>query len=421
MGAAYQKAMILYSHRRYAEAEVEFGKALAEDPRNEMALAHLALCLASQRKFHRAAEVADLAIEAAPESSFAYYVAATVHNRFGDLVRAKRSARQALTLSPQDSSYFALLASIERRLRNPQDALRYAEEGLRLLPMHKDCGIARAEALVDLGRSEEAAASLSTFLADNPELPHTHAARGVALMAASRPHEALHHFREALRLDPNLASAREGYCEAVKCRNPLYRALSRSLWRMGKSPGAFLIVLITGMFCVLLAAYTGNHDGVRGTSIGFRLGCAAAGLLLWFPVIALLLSEALLRLHPVFRHMMTLRQRIAADATFVMIGAVGVGILTGWLTGKLWLATLLTDVALLGIPLARRLEAVSKTTPPPNRSQLTMFFWGYFAIATFMTGMASEGYMLALVLAGFMTMTLAAVGFLISLDVRGLS
>ena len=420
MGAAYQKAMLLYAHRRYADAEVEFANALAENPRDELALSHLALCLAKQRKLRRAAEVAELAIEAAPESSFPRYVSAVVQYDLGDLPRANRLIRQAIKLSPLNADYFALLALSEPRLRNPRGALQWAEEGLRLDPTQKDCGIARAEALIDLGRSEEAAESLSTYLADDPELPNAHAARGWALLSACRPRAALPHFREALRLDPNFGFARDGYVEVLKRRNPLYRVAASGEERLKKSPIACLAIFCGGILCVLAGAYTGDHDGMRGISVGFRVACACVGALLWFPVLAGLISDAAFRIHPVLRHSLTLRRRISGDAALVLMIAVTFGLVTGWLTGRLWLATLVTDVGLLGIPLMRKLEVRSNGTPPPDRAQLRAVFWGQFLAAILATGVASDGSLAALAISGFLCMLLGGIGYLLAIDVRGL-
>ncbi|HEY2586641.1 MAG TPA: tetratricopeptide repeat protein [Tepidisphaeraceae bacterium] len=411
--------MILYGHRRYAEAEVEFANALAEDPRNGMALAHLALCLANRRKYRRAAEVADLAIEASPASSFAHYVAAAVRYDAGELGRARQSIRRALALSPEDPSYLAVLAAIELRAGHSQAGLRCAEQGLSLDPVHTGCGIRRAEALIQLGRSHEAAKCLEAFLADNPEQPDTHAARGWALLAASRPSQAFSHFREALRLNPNCGYAREGYLEAIKSRSPLYRAAARSLRRAPRNPRGFGAMLIVGAFCALAAVYTGDHDGVKGTSTGFRLGCAAAAALLWFPLLALPLSNVFVRIHPILRYAMTPRQRILGDAALVLILAIGAGILTGAMTGQLWLATIVTDVALLGIPLARWLEVPSAAMPATIMRRRQAVLWGHFLAAILIAGIASNGSITALGCSGLSTILLALTCFVFAIDPRG--
>lgn len=420
MGPAYQKAMLLYAHRRYADAEVEFGNALAENPRDELALSHLALCLAKRRKFRRAVEAAQRAIEASPASHFAHYVAAAVRCNLGEFRKARGSIREALRLRPEDATCLEISSAIDLRTGHPKAALQSAEHGLSLDPTHKGCGIRRAEALIQLGRPQEAARSLEHFLADDPEHPNTHAARGWALLAASRPKQALSHFREALRLDPNCGFAREGYLEAVKSRNPVYRAAARSIGRAPRNPRGYGAMLLVGAFCALAAAFTGDHDGAKGTSTGFRLGCAAVALLLWFPTLALQLSNALARMHPILRFTLTPRQRVSGDAAVVLVIAVGAGALTGALTGKLWLATIVADVALLGMPLARRVEVPSPAMPTPVIRQRQAMLWGHFLAAVVAACVASDGSITALGVSGVLTILLALVCFVVAIDVRGL-
>ena len=53
-------------------------------------------------------------------------------------------------------------------------------------------------------------------LGRNPENAHTNANQGWSLLHGGQPGKALEHFREALRLDPDLEFARAGMVEALK-------------------------------------------------------------------------------------------------------------------------------------------------------------------------------------------------------------
>ena len=56
----------------------------------------------------------------------------------------------------------------------------------------------------------------------------------MGVLHQAQPKAALEHFREALRLDPNLQYAQAGIVEALKARNPIYRwMLGYFLW-MGR-------------------------------------------------------------------------------------------------------------------------------------------------------------------------------------------
>jgi tetratricopeptide (TPR) repeat protein len=87
-------------------------------------------------------------------------------------------------------------------------------------------------ALVKLGRRTEAGAALGDALSRDPEDALTHANQGWTLLEQRQPDKALEHFREALRLDPNLEWAREGIVEGLKARHFLYRQMLRYFLRM---------------------------------------------------------------------------------------------------------------------------------------------------------------------------------------------
>jgi hypothetical protein len=102
-------------------------------------------------------------------------------------------------------------------------------------------------ALTKLGRQTDAVASVDAALGRNPDDALAHANKGWALMHQRQPREALNHFREALRIDPNFEYAQQGIVEALKARNPLYRiVLAYFLWMARLSPGARWGVILGG-------------------------------------------------------------------------------------------------------------------------------------------------------------------------------
>ncbi|MHC5542215.1 tetratricopeptide repeat protein, partial [Singulisphaera rosea] len=71
-------------------------------------------------------------------------------------------------------------------------------------------------------------------LADDPENALTHANQGWALLHQGNHTLALEHFREALRLDPELEWARVGIVESLKARHLVYRIMLRFFLWMGR-------------------------------------------------------------------------------------------------------------------------------------------------------------------------------------------
>src|SRR6185436_32555 len=143
---------------------------------------------------------------------------------------------EALRLDPYEPGYFAVLASLHYQQRRWKDALAAADQGLAIDPEHNTCLNLRAQALIKLGDKGAAADTIGEALARRPDDPLTHASQGWALLEKGDPKQAMIHFREALRLKPDLEFARIGIIEAMKARNFVYRwLLAYFLW-MAKLP-----------------------------------------------------------------------------------------------------------------------------------------------------------------------------------------
>jgi len=220
-----QRALLLQSQGRLVDAERELRLALSTDPDNAYAHSMLALCLAEQKRFPEASEEATSATGMAPDLSFAHYVRAKVmydRHRYDDSLEA---IGQAIEREPFDPNYHGLQSAIHLEKGQWTLALESAEQGLESDPDHDVCTNLRAMSLVKLGRRDEADATIDGALERNPEDAFAHANHGWAMLNRARHQPALEHFREALRLDPQLEWARAGVVEAMKARNVVYRTL----------------------------------------------------------------------------------------------------------------------------------------------------------------------------------------------------
>ncbi len=225
MSARLDRVGVLMQQSRFKLAEQELRQELAEDPHQPYAHAMLALCLAGEKKYAEAQREAGAAVHLAPDLAYCHYVLASVladQDRFAD---AEPVAREALRLDPEDADYYALLSRIQLGRRRWPEALAAAEQGLQLDADHVGCTNLRALALVKLNRREEAGATIVAALARDPENAVTHANQGWTLLQRHQPEKAMEHFREALRLDPELDWARSGIVEALKARHFIYRLM----------------------------------------------------------------------------------------------------------------------------------------------------------------------------------------------------
>jgi tetratricopeptide (TPR) repeat protein len=246
MSAHIERAQILLQQSRAADAEREAMLALAQAPDHPLAHAYLALSRSEQGKLGPAEEAARQAVALAPDVAFFHYVLGVVLHRQDKDAEAQRAVEEAIRLVPEEESHFALLSSIHLARRDWAAALEAAERGLALNPEDVQNANLRSMALVRLGRKAEAMETVDYALGREPDNAVSHANQGWNCLHRNDPRRAQDHFREALRLDPDLEYARHGMLEALKARNPVYRGmLAYFLWmarQSGKMQAAFLIV-----------------------------------------------------------------------------------------------------------------------------------------------------------------------------------
>ena len=250
MSAHLQRAILLMEQHRTDLAEQELRLALVEDPNHAHAHALLALCLLRQEKFAPATEEAQQAIGLEPDAAFPQYalsVIMQVRNRFAE---AKAAIDQAVQLEPDDADYWGQLAAIELTTGRWDAALAAADRGLQVDPEHVNCTNLRVQALTKLGRRTDADAAVEAALRRTPDDAFTHANRGWTLLEQGNPAKAMEHFREALRLNPEMDWARAGIVESLKAKHFIYRwMLGYFFWmqrlsgraRWGVVVGAYLL------------------------------------------------------------------------------------------------------------------------------------------------------------------------------------
>ena len=249
MSVSIQRALVLHQQGRYADAERELRHALAFEPNNADAHALLAVCLAEQKDFAQAQYEADAAVGLAPDDGFAHYARAKVLYDRNRLAEAVAAIEQALRLDTFNADYWGVLSQLRFDQRDWQASLIAAEEGLKADPEHAACTNLRAMALVKLGRRAEAGATIDAALAKDPDNALTHANQGWTLLHRGEPRKAMEHFREALRLDPQMEWARVGIVEALKAHNFIYRwMLLYFLWMNRLSQRAQWAIVLGGYF-----------------------------------------------------------------------------------------------------------------------------------------------------------------------------
>lgn len=327
MSSPINRALHLFQISRYADAELELRRALAEQPHDPQAHALLGLCLVRQEKLQEAQAEVEQAITIAPDWDYAHYCCAVVLEERNRFEEAEASAREALRLNPSNPNNYAKLASTLYSQRKWRPALDAATEGLKYDAEHAACTNLRTMALSMLGMQAEAIANVDQSLARNPDDSNAHVNKAWALLHDGKPRPALEHFREALRLDPTNVYAKHGIVEALKARNPLYRwMLAYFLWMARLDDRTRWGVILGGYFLSkLLRTISRNNPDLQTWTNPILFLYFGFVLLTWF---ATPLFNLLLRLNRFGRHALSRDQRIASNwfggcVTVVVAGAIG--------------------------------------------------------------------------------------------------
>ncbi len=327
-----QRAQLLLQQGRYSDAEKELKQALSLDPQNYIAYALMAECAIEQKDYKAAAEFSRTGLEYAPDNTFCLYMHAKALFFNKNTKDARHFISEGLRLAPNDSDFFGLLANIEFYEENWEAALKAAEDGLELDPEDVHLVNVRAQALIKLNRQTEAEETLDYALHRAPENAFSHANKGWVAIEKDNYNQAIEHFKEALRLNPDSSFAKSGLKEAIKGKNILYRMILKYfLWmdKLNEKGRWFFIIGIYILYRILLEVAERNPDlaPFLYPFIGLYILFAFSS---W---IAMPVSNLFLRLHPLGRFALTDDERLGSTITGLLGGAAIISLVTYLVVG----------------------------------------------------------------------------------------
>jgi Tfp pilus assembly protein PilF len=229
--ARLEQGADLLARNKPEAAEAVFRAVLESFPSSAAAHALLAMALADQSRGREALRSSADAIRMDPNLALAHAARACAFDAQGLHWEAEMEARQAVALAPTDPNRHSDLAGIVGRAGRFAEALDITSRGLSLNPQHLPSLHCRAQALVSLGRSDEAQELLTSALLEDPDLAQLHASIGLLLEGQGDLTRAGDEFREAIRLDNSVLAAHEG----LRRLNSPYRRLRPGYWRRKSS------------------------------------------------------------------------------------------------------------------------------------------------------------------------------------------
>ncbi len=240
-----ERAKILLDQGRANDAIRELRRVLEMDPNDAEALSLYARCQFHLGQFHDGMRTVSAAIGQEPDNAYYHYLLGYAYYRVGGLSSATESLQKSVSLNPWFAEPFGLMAMISLQERKFEDALAKADAGLAVDPESVSCLNARATALNKLRRVDDAEQTMKGALSMHPDNAYTHASVGWNYLEKGKHKDATGHFREALRLSPDLQHAQRGLKEALKSKIPPYRwLLQYSFWVQNKGKRAMLLIPI---------------------------------------------------------------------------------------------------------------------------------------------------------------------------------
>lgn len=234
--ANFERGLQLFDMGRFKDAIPYLNNALASDIDNFEAKFLLAQCHLQMDSLDQSKNLALELRSSYPNFSGVHYLLSQINLLEDNLKEALELIDEAISIDPYDEDYFGHKAFIYLNDKKFEEALYYANEGLKLNAKSRSCLNARASTLTKLNRKEEAKETIENLLNDDPENAYSHANVGWSHLEHNDINEALVHFKEALKLDPNHEYARNGMVTAVKAKNKIYNLYLRyAFWISNKS------------------------------------------------------------------------------------------------------------------------------------------------------------------------------------------
>ncbi|AXY73129.1 tetratricopeptide repeat protein [Paraflavitalea soli] len=264
-----ERANLLLAQGRPKDAERQLADALRLDPENDYALGLLTRCKFDLKQYKEGIEIIQRAIQLMPEEGYYFYLMAFGYYQLDNNTLALQHLQRAVELSPWSAEFFGLWGLVLLEEKQFEQALQRANEGLAVDPENITCLNVRSTALNKLKRVDDAIETMQDALEKDPENPYTHMTFGWNLLEKGRHKEAAKHFREALRLHPNLEGAREGLKQALKSKIPPYKwLLQYSFWINNKGKKARWIIPLGIYFGIQVITRLSEQGGGSIAMIG---------------------------------------------------------------------------------------------------------------------------------------------------------
>lgn len=244
----HQRGVQLYELGRFQEAITYLTQAVSESVHNYASKYYLALCFFNIQDYDKSSKVIDELLHETPNEGNLFFIKAQIASRRENIHHALQLVNKSIELDPYQADYFGFKGALLMDEKKFEQALHFVNEGLQLDPKNTACLNIRARLLTKLNRKEEANETVEHILYDNAEDDYAHANVGWVSLENGDTKKALHHFKQALQLNPNMQYAREGMATALKSKNFLYKWYLKYAFWMSKQSSQNQWIFIIGLY-----------------------------------------------------------------------------------------------------------------------------------------------------------------------------
>lgn len=209
LGRWMAQAVRCHQANRLPEAESLYRKVIDLDPGNEGALNNLGILIRSRGRLAEAVDWFEQACRQRPDSALLWYGRARALLKSRNLSRALASLDRAAELQPGDANIPSLKSHILHLLKDYPGAKASARKALALDPRHAEARLNLGNALMDLGRFDDALACYDSLCKQFPDHIAAIRNRGACYLRLNRPNDALACYNQVLDLDPHRADVLE--------------------------------------------------------------------------------------------------------------------------------------------------------------------------------------------------------------------
>lgn len=314
---ALARAQLLMEQRRYRMAEDELRRALRDEPESAVLHAYLALCLDEDpARRNEAMEEAMWATAYGPVLPTGWYVLSLLQSRRGMVFEAEKTGRIALGLAPELPPLLVHMAGLMMDRERYRDGLEFAERALAVAPDDPQALMTAGSLRSRMGRHAEAEADFARALARAPDDHAVQANAGWAALRRGDDAAALRHFRASLQREPGEPGTQRGLVEALRARNPLYRAFMRVALRLfWVSP---ILKWVAIAVAVSAVPYAFVLDLPRPVVLAVQASIIAAAVSTWT---ARPLADLLMLSDPAGRAFLDPAQKVAAVGVPALLAA----------------------------------------------------------------------------------------------------